>query len=292
MKLALIGLGNMGSGMARNLLRAGHTLTIYNRTRAKAEALSTDGAAVADSPAKAVGDAEGVLTMLADDDAVEAVVFGAEGFAAALQPGAIHISCSTISTQLVRRLQTRHAKKGQPYLSAPVFGRPEAAAAGSLLVVAAGPAALIDRCRPIFQAIGRETFIAGSEPWQANALKLCGNFMIASVLESFGEANATLRKAGVDAQIFLQVMTTLFGSPVYANYGRMIADQQFSPAGFALRLGFKDIRLVLETAQECESPMPVASLIRDHFLSALAAGQADEDWSSLARVSARAAGLP
>ena len=292
MKLALIGLGNMGSGMARNLIRAGHTLTIYNRTRAKAEALSTDGAAVADSPAKAVGDAEGVLTMLADDDAVEAVVFGAEGFAAALQPGAIHISCSTISTQLVRRLQTRHAKKGQPYLSAPVFGRPEAAAAGSLLVVAAGPAALIDRCRPIFQAIGRETFIAGSEPWQANALKLCGNFMIASVLESLGEANATLRKAGVDPHLFLQVMTTLFGSPVYANYGRMIADQQFSPAGFALRLGFKDIRLVLETAQECESPMPVASLIRDHFLSALAAGQADEDWSSLARVSARAAGLP
>jgi len=291
MKLALVGLGNMGTGMARNLLRAGHTLTIHNRTRAKADALAGEGAAVAESAGDAVRDAEAVLTMLADDAAVEASVWGSGGLDAGLPPGAIHISCSTISTQLAHRLDAHHGRIGQRYLSAPVFGRPEAAAAGSLLVVAAGQPDLIDRCRPIFEAIGRQTFIAGSEPWQANALKLCGNFMIASVLESFGEANATLRKAGIDPHLFLQVMTTLFGSPVYANYGRSIADERFNPAGFALRLGLKDIRLVLETAQECQSPMPVASLIRDHMLSAMAAGQSEDDWSSLVRVSARAAGL-
>ena len=160
-----------------------------------------------------------------------------------------------------------------------------------MLVVVAGPAQMAERCRPVFDAIGRESFVAGSEPWQANAVKLCGNFMLASMLEAFGEAYATLRKAGVAPRLFHDVMSALFGSPVYANYGRMIAEGQFEPAGFALKLGWKDVRLALETAQECVSPMPLASLLRDHFLAAMAAGQADADWSSLARVAARNAGL-
>ena len=291
MKLAFIGLGRMGSGMARNLLRAGHRVTVYNRSREKAEALAADGASIAGSPADACRDSEAALTMLADDRAVEEVAFGESGMTAALPPGAIHVSCSTIGTAMARRLAEQHASRAQGYLSAPVFGRPEAAEAKKLIVVAAGAAELIERCRPIFDAIGRQTFVAGAEPWQANAVKLCGNFMIASMLETFGEAFATLRKAGVDSHLFLETMSALFGSPVYASYGSMMADERFEPAGFALKLGLKDVRLVLETAEECASPMPLASLIRDHLLSAVAQGQADLDWSSISRVIARNAGL-
>ena len=290
MKLAFIGLGKMGSGMARNLLRAGHELTVYNRSREKSEALSGEGARVAASPAEACRNCEAALTMLSDDQAVEEVVGRPDGIASALD-GGTHISCSTISTALARRLAAGHSSRGQGFASACVFGRPEAAEAGKLIVMAAGAPALIEHYRPVFDAIGRQTFIAGAEPWQANAAKLCGNFMIAAMLEAFGEAFATLRKAGVDPHTFLDAISALFGSPVYANYGRMIADQQFEPAGFALKLGYKDLRLVLETAQECDAPMPLASVIRDQMLSALAHGQGDQDWSSVARTAARDAAL-
>jgi len=289
MKLAFIGLGNMGSGIAQNLVRAGFELTVYNRTRAKAEAVAN--ARVADSPAGACGEADAVMTMLADDAAVEGVVFGENGIASALRSGSLHVSMSTISTALARRLTSAHASRGQRFLSAPVFGRPEAAAAAKLVVVPAGEADLIDRMKPVFSAIGRATFVAGSEPWQANAVKVCGNFMIASMLETFGEAFAALRKSGVEPRTFLEIMNTLFSSPVYQGYGAAIANQRFQPAGFALKLGLKDVRLVLALAEESASPMPVASLLRDQFLSAMAHGQADWDWSSVAASAARQAGL-
>jgi 3-hydroxyisobutyrate dehydrogenase-like beta-hydroxyacid dehydrogenase len=291
MTLAFVGLGKMGAGMARNLLRAGYQLNVYNRSRDKAEALAKDGARVADSPADACREADAVMTMLADDPATEQMVFGEHGIAQGLKRDGVHVSHSTIGTALARRLTSEHAERGQAYLSAPVFGRPEAAEAKRLVVVAAGPGSTIERCRPFFDAVGRTTFVAGAEPWQANAVKLCGNFMIASMLESFGEAYATLRKAQVAPETFLEIMNTLFASPVYQNYGRIIAEEKFEPAGFTLRLGLKDIRLMLQTSEECSSPMPIASVIRDHFVSAMAAGQAEQDWSSLARVPARNAGL-
>jgi 3-hydroxyisobutyrate dehydrogenase-like beta-hydroxyacid dehydrogenase len=281
----------MGSGMAHNLLRAGHNVTVYNRSREKAEALAAEGARVADSPVEACRGAEAAISMLSDDHAVTEMVLGAHGIAAGLGSGAIHISSSTISTACSRSLDAAHAAHGQVYLAATVFGRPEAAETAKLVVVTAGAAQSIERCRPIFDAIGRQTIVAGSEPWQANAVKVCGNFMLASMLETFGEAYAVLRKAGIDPHVFLEVMTGLFNSPVYASYGRIVADEKFEPAGFALRLGAKDVRLALETAQECNAPMPIASLLRDQFLSALAHGQGELDWSSLVRVSARAAGL-
>jgi 3-hydroxyisobutyrate dehydrogenase-like beta-hydroxyacid dehydrogenase len=281
----------MGSAMARNLLKAGHQVTVYNRNRQKAEALAADGAQIAESPAEACRSSEVALTMLSDDHAIEDVAFGDHGLASALAKSAIHVSCSTIGTAMARRLAQAHADRGQGYLSAPVFGRPEAAEAKKLIVVVAGPAELIERCRPVFEAIGRQTVIAGTDPSQANALKLCGNFMIASMLEAFAEAFATMRKSGVDPHLFLDVMNSLFGSPVYANYGRMMADEKFQPAGFAMRLAYKDVRLALETAQDCQSPMPMASVIRDHMLSAMANGDAELDWSSLSRVLARGAGL-
>jgi len=291
MRLAFIGLGRMGSAMARNLLRAGHSVTVYNRSRQKAESLAAEGAQIAGTPSEACRDCDAVLSMLADDSAVDSVTFGADGLASSLGPNAIHISCSTIGTAMARRLASEHAARGQGYLSAPVFGRPEAAAAKKLVVVTAGDTAKIERCRPVFDAIGRQTFVAGAEPWQANAVKLCGNFMIASLLETFGEAFATMRKAGVDPHLFLDTMNALFGSPVYALYGSIIADERFDPAGFALKLGLKDVRLVLQTAEECASPMPLASLVRDHLLSAMAQGQENLDWASISRVIARSAGL-
>ena len=281
----------MGSGMARNLLRAGNDLVVFNRSREKAEALEGDGARVAATPADVCRLSEAVMTMLADDRAVEQVAFGENGIASALPDGAIHISCSTISIALARRLTAEHSRRGQRYLSVPVFGRPEAAESKKLLVVAAGPLELVEHCRPLFDAIGRQTFVVGTDPFQANAVKLCGNFMLAAMLEAFGEAFATLRKTDVAPHTFLEVMSMLFGSPVYSNYGRLIADEKFEPAGFALRLGLKDVRLVLEAADEFAAPMPLASLIRDHLLSAMAHGQADQDWSSVARVAARNAGI-
>ena len=279
----------MGSGMARNLLRAGHEVMVFNRSREKAAAI--EGARIADSPSELARDAEIVVTMLADDRALEDVVLGDRGIAAGLRDGAVHVSSSTISTALARRLAAIHAARKQGFVSAPVFGRPEAAEAKRLVVAAAGPADLIERCGPVFDAMGRQTFVVGEEPWQANAVKVCGNFMIASMLETFGEAFATLRKSGVDPHTFLEIMNTLFASPVYANYGKMVAGQNFEPAGFALKLGLKDVRLVLAAAEECASPMPFASVIRDQFIAAMAQGQSEMDWSSVTNIAARNAGL-
>jgi 3-hydroxyisobutyrate dehydrogenase-like beta-hydroxyacid dehydrogenase len=281
----------MGAGMARNLLRAGHDVAGFNRSRDKVEALASEGIRVADSVADACRDADAVITMLPDDAALEGVIFGEGGVAARMGLGAAHISSSTISTAMARRLSSEHAQRRQGFLSAPVFGRPEAAEAKKLLVVAGGPAELVERFRPLFEAMGRQMFVAGREPWQANSLKLCGNFMIASMIESFGEAFAHLRKAGVDPHVFLEAMVALFGSPVYGTYGGMIADERYEPAGFALPLGLKDVRLVLAAAEECAAPMPLASVIRDRLLTAMALGQERLDWSSVARVSATNAGL-
>ena len=291
MKIAFIGLGRMGMGMARNLLRAGHTLAVYNRSREKAEALAAEGARVADSPAGASRDAEVVMTMVADDRALEQVVFGSDGISSAMKKDCIHVSHSTISTALARRLTAEHAQRNQGYVSVPVFGRPEAAETKNLLVVAAGPGEYVERCRPLFDAIGRQTFVVGTEPWQANVAKVCGNFMIISVIEALGEAYATLRKAGVAPQSFLEIMNALLGSQFIANYGRIIAQEQFVPAGFALQLGLKDVCLVLAAAEECAAPMPLASLVHDHLLSAVAQGQGEMDWSSMTQVIARNAGL-
>lgn len=291
MRLAFIGLGRMGMGMAHNLLRAGHSVSVFNRSREKAEPLSSEGARVANSPADACRDAEVLMTMVADDNALEQIIFGVDGAALALRPGGIHLSHSTISTAMARRLAAEHGERRQGYLSAPVFGRPAAAETKNLLVAVAGPGELVERCRPLFDAIGRQTFVIGAEPWQANVAKVCGNFLVVSMIEALGESYATLRKAGVAPQSFLEIMNALIGSQVLADYGRIIAEEKFEPAGFALKLGLKDVRLVLAASEECAAPMPMASLVHDALLSALAQGQGEMDWSSLTQVAARNAGL-
>jgi 3-hydroxyisobutyrate dehydrogenase-like beta-hydroxyacid dehydrogenase len=281
----------MGRPMAENILRAGHRLTVYNRTRKRAEAVAQAGATVASSPAE-VAAAEVVVTMLADDTAVEEVVFAQDGVAAAMPKGSIHISMSTISVALAERLFAAHNERGQCFISAPVFGRPEAAAAAKLFVVAAGSETSLIKANPIFEAVGQKTFHIGERPAMANAVKLTGNFMIASMIETLGEAFALVRKHGVPADVFIDVLTnSLFNAPVYRTYGGMIAAGKYEPVGFRLALGLKDVRLALEAAGEVAVPMPVASVVRDRFLSGVANGMADADWSTLARLAAESAGL-
>jgi len=291
MDLGFIGLGAMGEPMARNLLRAGHALKIYNRTRSRAEALEGEGASVVDSPAAACSSGV-VATMLADDPALEGVVFGERGVLAGLPRGGIHISHSTISTALSRRLAGVHQEREQFFVAAPVFGRPDAAQAARLVVVAAGAPEAIERSHPALEAVGRKLIVMGNDPPAANTVKLAGNFLIASMLESLGEAVALLRKSGVDPAGFLEVMVgSFFQSPIYENYGKIIAEQRYEPAGFKLRLGLKDVRLMLAAAEEAASPLPIASLIRDNMISGLAQGMGDLDWSAMARVAALKSGL-
>lgn len=292
MKAAFIGLGSMGSGMARNLIEAGHTLTVYNRTRSRAEDLGAQGAKVAESPGQAAKDAEVVITMLADDKALEETVFGAGNVLESLRPDAIHVSMSTISVALSRRLAEAHREKKQHYVAAPVFGRPDAAAARKLFVVAAGPQQHIERCQQLFDAMGQRTFVAGPEAHMANVVKLAGNFVISTVIESLAEAMALTRKAKLDPAQFLEILTSsLFPAPVYRNYGAMVAADKFEPVGFKLKLGLKDNRLVLAAAEELAVPMPMGSVIRDHFLEAMAQGLGDADWAAIARVVYGNAGL-
>ncbi len=290
MEMGFIGLGEMGGAMARNLIKAGHTLTIYNRTRSRAEALRGEGATVAETPAAAC--APGVVaTMLADDAAVEAVVFGAQGVLEGLPRAGVHISHSTISTSLSRRLTDAHRERGQHFIAATVLGRPDAARAGRLVVMAAGPPEAVERCRPVLEAVGRKLFVVGSDPVGANTVKLAGNFLIAAMLESLGEAFALIQKSGIDRATFLEIVGSFFQSPVYDNYGKIIAEQRYEPAGFKLRLGLKDLRLVTAAADETATPMPVASVIRDNLISGVAQGLSDLDWSAVARVAALRAGM-
>jgi 3-hydroxyisobutyrate dehydrogenase-like beta-hydroxyacid dehydrogenase len=292
MNVGFIGLGNMGSAMARNLIKAGHALTAYNRTRSRAEELRFLGARIAGTPGEAASGAEVLITMLADDRAVEEIVFAPGEALRSLPPGAVHVSMSTISVSLSRGLAVAHRETGRYYVAAPVFGRPDAAEAAKLFVVAAGPAGQIERCRPLFDAIGQRTFPVGEEACAANVIKLTGNFLITAVIESLGEAFALVRKAGLDPGAFLDLLTgTLFTAPLYRNYGGMIAADTFDPAGFKLPLGLKDNRLLLAAAEEAEVPMPMASLVHDRFVAALALGWGEADWAAIARVSSRNAGL-
>ena len=292
MKIAFLGLGNMGIHMARHLVKAGHDVTVWNRTASKAKELEAHGAKSATSPADAARNAEVAITMLADDRAVESTVFGPEGLIETLPKGAVHISSSTISVALSQRLAQEHAQRGQDYIAAPVFGRPEAAEAGKLFVVAAGAPAVIERCKPVLEAIGQRLFVMGEKPEMANVVKVSGNFLIASVIESLGEAIALARKYGIDPQEYVEFLTsTLFAAPVFKTYGGIIAAERYSPAGFKMRLGLKDVKLALAAAEAVDMPLPVASVIRDHALTAIARGMEELDWSATAKLAAENAGL-
>ena len=290
MKVGFIGLGAMGSAMASNLIAAGHAVTVWNRSDAATEPLASRGAKVARTADRAVlGDA--VCSMLANDQAVRAV-FLDSGLLDAMDSGTVHVNHATISVALARELAEAHAARGIDYVAAPVFGRPDAAAAAKLNIVAAGKAAAIDKVRPLLDAMGAKTWPMGDAPERANVVKIAGNFMLAAAIESMAEASALTRAHGVSAGEFLELMTsTLFASPAYQGYGKLIAEERYSPAGFAMPLGLKDVGLALSAGEATHVPMPFAGVLRDHFLDALAHGGEALDWSALALVAARRAGL-
>jgi 3-hydroxyisobutyrate dehydrogenase-like beta-hydroxyacid dehydrogenase len=291
MDAGFVGLGAMGRGMARSLMRAGHRLTVWNRTRVRVDELAAEGATVARTPAETARCGV-VLTMVADDRALESVTDGPDGVLAGLPPGGVHVSMSTIGAQTAERLAAVHAGAGRTLVAAPVFGRPDAAAAARLSVVAAGPDAALARVRPLLEALGQRLFVLGVDPAHASLVKLAGNFLITTVIEGLAEANALLAKGGVDRGRFLEVLLgTLFDAPVYASYGRILLEERFSPPGFALPLGLKDNRLLLEAADRLAVPLPFARVVHDRMLAALARGYGDLDWSAFARIVAEQAGM-
>ncbi|MDR3746891.1 MAG: NAD(P)-dependent oxidoreductase [Acidobacteriota bacterium] len=292
MKVAFLGLGNMGAHMARHFLRAQHDVTVWNRTASKAEGLRAEGAKLAKSAGEAAHSADVVITMLADDHAVELAVLHSGGVLENLSKGGLHISMSTISVALSRKLAEQHAARGQQYVAAPVFGRPEAAEARKLFIAAAGESAAVERAKPLLETLGQRVFVMGDRPEMANVVKLSGNFLIASVIESLGEAIALTRKYGIDPHAYVEFLTnSLFAAPIYKTYGNLIADEKYQPAGFKLRLGLKDIRLALAAGEAVDAPLPFASVMRDHILTAIARGMEDWDWSSTAKLAAENAGL-
>ncbi len=291
MKVGFIGLGHMGTSMAARLCHAGYDLTVFNRSVERIQLLVAQGAKGAKNIAETCA-ADVVFTMLADDAALEDVVFGPGGILGNLKSGAIHVSCSTVSVSLSARLAVAHAEKRQGYIAAPVFGRPDAAAAGKLYMVAAGMPDLIARVQPLFDVMGQRTFIVSDHPEKANLVKLSGNFLIAAVIEALGEAMALVEKGGVDRHQYLDLLTSsLFNIPVYKNYGTLIADRHFEPAGFAAHLGQKDVRLTLAAAEELKVPLPFASILRDRFIKLASHGGENLDWSAVGSLAAKDAAL-
>jgi 3-hydroxyisobutyrate dehydrogenase-like beta-hydroxyacid dehydrogenase len=292
MRVGFVGLGRMGHAMAQNLVRAGHTVAVWDRTPAKIDALAEKGALAAVSPADAARMAEVAFTSVVDDHALHAVTLQApdgdgrsnEPLIRGLASSAVHVSLSTISPSFSRQLAERHRAAGQRYVAAPVLGRPDAAARGELILLAAGEESALDLCAPLFAKLAAKTHRLGAQPERANAMKLAANLVMASLLEAFGESYALAESYGLGPSLVLDVLRDSMLSPgAIGSYGERIAKGQFEPAGFRLKLGLKDIDLALGAGEDVSLQMPVASVLRDRLLVAMAAGLEDKDWSAFAR---------
>jgi 3-hydroxyisobutyrate dehydrogenase-like beta-hydroxyacid dehydrogenase len=290
--IGFLGLGSMGAPMARNLLKSGLAVTVYNRTRATAEVLRSDGASIAETPAGAVVAGGIAITMLAHDAALEAVTLGPDGILQQLGKGGLHISMSTVSPETSKKLAALHAANGSLFLSAPVFGRPEAAAAAKLWICQSGSADAKQRAKAVLDVLGQGIHDFGDDPAAANVVKLSGNFMILAAIETMAEAQALAEKNGIDraalASFFGQ---TIFSCPIYQNYGRTIAERTFEPAGFKLELGMKDVRLVRDVAEAAQVTMPLADLLHARLLTSLAKDRGKKDWTAIELVTAEDAAL-
>lgn len=290
--IGFVGLGNMGSQMAQLLLKAGYALRVYNRTRSKAEPLAAQGAQIVDEPSAAVEPGGIVITMLANDAAVEEVTCGKHGFLDHLGDGGIHLSMSTIGPATAACLAALHSQRHSTYLGAPVLGRPEAAAAGKLWIMLAGPAGAKERAQPVVRALGQAVYDFGERPEAANVVKLSMNFLVEAMMEALSEAFSFAEKQGISrADLNSMIGQTTFACPAYQGYGRTIAERRFTPAGFRVALGLKDIQLVLQAAADHQTPMPVADLVHDRLLTAMAKGREQMDWSALSLGAAEDAGL-
>ncbi len=290
--VGFVGLGNMGQAMARRLVDAGFEVSVFNRTAEKAEPLVRAGARLAATPEDCVEGCGVVMTMVADDRALDNVVFGEHGLLHRLGRGGLHVSLSTISPQSARRIAVAHSERGADYLAVPVFGRPEAAAAGKLWAVTSGPSAAKERVREMLSAFTQGSFDFGDDIGAANTVKLAGNFVILSAMEALAEALAMVEKRGINRTRLAELLTqTLFDCVAYRTYAPMIAERRHSPAAFSLSLGLKDIRLVLAAADAAGAPMPLANLLHDRLLSLQAQGHGELDWSALALAASKDAGL-
>lgn len=284
MKVSLIGLGNMGMPIAENLLKSGHELTVYNRTKSKAEEMAAKGAKIVSSPAEAARETGIVFTVLSDDSAAEGVTFGEEGILTGLEEGGVHVSISTLSVELAEKLSMEHTKRGQHFISSPVLGRPDAAAAAALRLMVAGPEEARNRVMPLLECIGQDLFVISEIAYLANVVKLGNNFLIVSMLEALSEVLTMVNKYGIESASFLEVANALFASPVYQNYGSIMAENRFEPAGFKMNLGLKDVNLMLDAAQKVKAPLPGAELIKKHYAKGIEEGWEDLDWAALIKV--------
>lgn len=292
MKVGFIGVGRMGQAMARRILEAGHDLAVYNRTTDKTKALAAAGARVVGSIAEAARYGAAVYTMLADDAALEDVAGQKNGLLQSLPKGGIHICAGTHGVGIIRKLNVAHADAGQVLLAAPMLGRPEAVASGQAGIVIAGPSASLDRCRPLFEAIGRRAFEAGVDPAAATAIKIANNFVLGCAIEAMGEGFSLVRKYGVAPQVFHEVMTDgLFAAPAYKVYGKIIVDESYDRVGQMAVLGLKDANLALAAGEAVGVPLPSANVWRDRLIGAVAHGDGGKDWAVMALEQARASGL-
>lgn len=292
MKIGVIGLGRMGQGIARRLLDAGHDLVVYNRTPEKTDALCRSGARRAASLAELCAGRELVITMLSDDAALQSVVQGEGGLLQSLPRGAIHQAMGTHGVHVIRAMEAAHAKANQVLVAAPVLGRPDMAASGQLLVVAAGPAAALERCRALFAVIGRHTFEAGDKPESASAIKLANNFVLGCAIEVMGEAFSLVQQYGVPPAVMHDVLSSgIFSAPAYKVYGQIIADQAYDKVGVTALLGLKDANLILAAADAARVPLPSVNGWRDRLLGAIAHGDGEKDWAVVAREQLRASGI-
>lgn len=295
LSVGFVGLGHMGSAMAANLAKAGHQIIPYVRRRDQMDKLATLGLEPTIDIAD-LYDCEIVISMLPNDDAVLDAAFGQTepgmaGFAVGLRTGAIHLSMSTIGTASASHLAREHARHGQGYVAAPVFGNPDAAKARQLFIVMAGAAADVERCRPLMSALGQQTFVVGADPGNANLIKLLGNMMMATTLEMLGETAAVFRKRGLDPKAFVEILTsTMFGGRAHRLYGDKIVAQNYTP-GFTLPLALKDVRLALAEAEDATVPMPSVGVVRDRLITGIAHGHAGLDWTALGLIAAEEAGI-
>lgn len=281
MDVGFIGLGNMGAGVAGNLIAAGHRVRVWNRSPEPVKALVEKGAERAETPAEAFS-GEVVFSMLSQDEVIEDVIL-ASGALDKAKPGLVHVNLATVSVAFAQRMETEHARRGLAYVAAPVLGRPEVAAKGQLNVLCAGPREAVARVQPLLEAFAVKLWPLGDEAHCANVVKLACNFALASMIETLGEAGALVQGYGVAPAALYEVMTgSLFAAPAYKTYGPLIAEGRFMPPGFKLPLGQKDVRLALAAGEAAHTPLPLASLLRDHFIEAIAQGDGDKDWSALA----------
>lgn len=292
MKIAFLGLGRMGQGMAHLLINAGYELNVYDLYPEQAASLVDAGAKLCASVEEATVGQEVCITMLPSDAALESLVTAPAGLMESMTKGMTHVVMGTHGIDIIRRLTQLHSDAGQIFVAAHVLGRPDLAAKGELTIVPAGPADSVSSLQGVFDVLGKQTLVAGTDPQSASAVKIANNFVLGCAIETMGEAMALVRKLGVDPAMFYQVLTEgLFSAPAYKVYGQMIVDEAYDSMGATATIGLKDMNLALQAAESAEMPLPSASIMRDRLLGAIAHGDAALDWAVVAKEQARASGL-